>query len=124
MNKEVTVFLDNMDHPLRDVIEELRKIILGTDTGLSENIKWNGPNYSINNEDRVTLKLFPPKQVQLILHRGSKKHEQPGERLLKNDHDLLVWKENDRAIATFKSVDDIDEVAIKDIIGKWIEATI
>lgn len=72
-SKKVTQFLDDLNHPLRKEIEQLRLIILGADPRLSENIKWNGPNFSFNGEDRITMRIHPSKQIQVIFHRGAKK---------------------------------------------------
>ena len=126
MNMEVTKFLDNLNHPLREEIEYLRKLILSTDIGLTEGIKWNGPSYSINNEDRITIKINPPKLIQVIFHRGAKVKEQLRERLLGDEYSLLSWRENDRAIATFKNIEEIrqNQEILKEIVVKWIEATI
>lgn len=52
LNKEVTRFLDELRHPLREEIEALRLVILEASALLEENIKWNGPNYSVGAEDR------------------------------------------------------------------------
>lgn len=125
LNSEVTAFLDSLEHPLRDEIECLRKIIMSTDYELTEGIKWNGPNYSINGEDRITIRINPPKQLQVIFHRGAKVKEPLKERLLSGQYDILIWKENDRAIASFKSLDEIQENSqmIREIVTKWIEAT-
>ena len=57
---------------------------MSTDYELTEGIKWNGPNYSINGEDRITIRINPPKQLQVIFHRGAKVKEPPAERLLKH----------------------------------------
>jgi hypothetical protein len=37
---------------LRAEIDLLRGIIMSAGAGLAEGIKWNGPNYSVNDEDR------------------------------------------------------------------------
>ena len=125
MNQEVTKFLDGLNHPLRTEIEQLRALILNAEDELTENIKWNGPNYSVNDADRITMKIQPPKQIQLIFHRGVKKLEQPKERLLATNSKLLVWKENDRALASFKNLDDIEngKTELKGIVKSWIRAT-
>ena len=123
-NKEVDLFLNELNHPFRKEIELLRQLILNSNKGLTENIKWNGPNYAFNNQDRITMRIQPPsKQVQLIFHRGALKQEQPKSKLI--DSHLLVWKENDRAIATFKSISDIEKYSteISNIVRAWIEAT-
>lgn len=125
LNSEVTALLDELNHPFRNEIGQLRNCILSADKNLTENIKWNGPNYCFDNEDRITMRVQPPtKQVQLIFHRGAKKQEQPKDKLIANQSKMLVWKENDRAIITFKSLKDIEngKAELTIIINEWIEA--
>jgi hypothetical protein len=49
----------------------------------------------------------------------------PKNRLLSGDYDILIWKENDRAIASFNTMNEIQEKRqmIIEVVGKWIEAT-
>lgn len=125
-NIEVTNFLKDLNHPFHEEIELLRNIILTVDKNLSENVKWNGPNYCYNNEDRITMRIHPPKkQVQLIFHRGAKKQANPENKLISHKSELLLWKENDRAIMTFKSMLDIEngKAELTEIISEWINAT-
>ena len=65
------------------------------------------------------------KQIQIIFHRGAKKQVQPEEKLIKVNSKFLIWKENDRAIATFKNLQDIDngKAELINIIKEWINAT-
>lgn len=126
LSKEVTEFLNGLQHPFRKEIEQLRICILSANTSLSENIKWNGPNYCFDNKDRITMRIQPPtKQVQLIFHRGASKQTQPKDKLISNKSKMLVWKENDRAIITFKSLQDIENSKpdLTDIVNEWINAT-
>lgn len=126
INSEVTEFLDKLHHPMRREIEALRICIVSANTNITENIKWNGPNYCIFSEDRVTMRIHPPtQQVQLIFHRGAKKQEQPKTRLIANTSTMLVWKENDRAVITFRSMQDIENATaeLTAIINEWIDAT-
>ena len=126
LNSKVTDLLDELKHPFRNEIELLRNCILKANNGLEENIKWNGPNYCFGNEDRITMRVQPPtKQVQLIFHRGAKKQEQPKDKLIATKSKILVWKENDRAIVTFKSLQDIESgnADLTKIINEWIEVT-
>ncbi|MDO5968597.1 hypothetical protein Q4Q35_02145 [Flavivirga aquimarina] len=55
LNREVTALLDSLKHPFRKEIELVRNYILSTDKNLTENIKWNGSNYCIDNKDRITI---------------------------------------------------------------------
>ena len=125
LSSEVSEFLDGLNHPFRKEIEKLRLIIINATNDLAENIKWNGPNYCYGEADRITMKIQPPKQVQLILHRGAKKQEQPKERIIQTDSKILTWKENDRAVITFKNMADIDkaEADLIEIVNDWIKAT-
>lgn len=123
LNKEVSAFLDHLNHPFRKEIDVLRNCILAANKDLTENIKWNGPNYCFENEDRITMRVQPPKnQVQLIFHRGAKKVTQTKDKLIEDTSGILAWKENDRAIATFKSLQDIEkaEKELVKIINEWI----
>jgi len=125
-NIEVTQFLDELRHPLRPEIELLRAIIVAAYPHLTENIKWNGPNYSYNNQDILTMRIQPPKQIQLVLHRGAHKQTQPQDRLIQDQSGLLVWKENDRAVISFKKQDDIHKAKtdLTRIVKDWIAAVI
>ena len=126
LNRKVTAFLDELKHPFRKEIELLRNCILSANAGLTENIKWNGPNYYFNNADRITMRIQPPnKQVQLIFHRGASKQTQPKDKLISNNSTILKWKENDRAIITFKGLKDIEngKEELTKIVTEWISAT-
>lgn len=125
LNNDVTRFLDHINPSLRNEIEYLRTIIMSTGINLTEGIKWNAPNYSIEGKDRITLRINSPKQIQIIFHRGAKVQEQPSQRILSDKYTILLWKENDRAIASFKNLNEIQEniLMIKEVITKWIELT-
>lgn len=126
LNSEVTNFLDELNHPLRNEIEQLRNCILTANSKLTENIKWNSPNYCFDNEDRITMRIQPTtNQIQVIFHRGAKVKEQPKEKLISEDFKILVWKANDRAIATFKNMQDIENRKndLTKFSSEWIEAT-
>lgn len=125
-NQDVTRFLDELHHPLRPEIEALRLIILEASALLEENIKWNGPNYSAGAEDRITMRIQPPKQIQLVFHRGAKVKEQPKDRLVQDASGLLLWRENDRAIASFKDLKAVEagREALSAIVRDWLVATV
>jgi hypothetical protein len=125
LNNEVTTFLDQTNHPLRKEIELLRTIVLNAVPGLTENVKWNGPNYCFENEDRITMRIHPPKQTQLNFYRGVKKLTQPNDKIIDDNSRLLDWKENDRAVASFKDKNDIEKSKsdLEAIVNKRIQAT-
>jgi hypothetical protein len=71
------------------------------------------------------MRIQPPKQIQLIFHRGAKKLEQPKEKLIDDKSNLLIWKENDRAVATFKNMSDINnrKSDLAKVVMDWINAS-
>jgi hypothetical protein len=124
LNESVTKFLDDLSHPLQAEINELRRNILSANSGLSENIKWNGPNYSLDGDDRITMKIHPPKQIQLIFHRGAKVLKQPDKKLIDDNSGVLTWRGNDRAFASFTNMKEIlsNKDELKKIVNDWLEA--
>lgn len=122
LSNEVSKFLDDLNHPFRNEIENLRHIIISANEKLSENIKWNSPNYHYEENDIITMRINPPRQIQVIFHRGAKKKEKLKERMINDSLSFLDWKENDRAVATFKNLNDIEksENNLILIIKDWI----
>lgn len=123
-NKEVNLFLDNINHPRQNEIDALRIIILSSTENIIENIKWNAPNYNFNNEDRITMRIMPTKYCQLIFHCGAKVITQPKEKLIADPANLLMWKDNSRAVADFKNIEEIikNEKALSQLILDWLFA--
>ncbi len=125
LNPDVCSLIKGIGHPLHAEIAALRKIILDADPEITENIKWNSPNYAFRHQDRITMRLQPAKHLQLIFHRGAKVSKQPSGRLIEDPTKLLAWKENDRAVATFVDMGEIAGSAssLTDIIRRWVRAT-
>ena len=122
---QVKSYLDELDHPLKDAILEMRKIVLSADKSITEHIKWNAPSFCVDGDDRITMKLFPPKEIQLVFHRGTEKKVLPKKHLIADDAGLLKWVTNDRAIVGFVNLKDLKSrgAILKDVIKSWIEAS-
>jgi hypothetical protein len=122
--EEVTNFLSELNHPLKKEIEQIRKIVLGTNKTLTENIKWNAPNFCFEGEDRITMRIYPPKQIQIIFHRGAKVQKLQDKNLIADDKGLLIWKTTDRAVVTFANMADIklNTQYLIEIINNWLTA--
>ncbi len=120
----VTTFLHALEHPLKPEILRVREIILSASSGITEHIKWNAPSFCADGDDRITMKYHPPKNVQLVFHRGAKVKTQPPTRLIEDPFGMLKWAANDRAVATFNSMDEIDanrEKLVR-LVNLWIAA--
>lgn len=68
----VDEYLLRLDPPLRATVEVLRRIILGTDARIGEQIKWNSPSFYYRGELPADAdpKQYPRDIVVLNLHRG------------------------------------------------------
>lgn len=122
LNNEVSTLVNAVNHPLEAAIHDLRDFILSVNDELTENIKWNGPNYIFNGQDRITMRVQAPKLVQLIFHRGAKVQEALKDKFIDDRSGLLDWKSNDRAVITFRNREEIEagKEALREIVKKWL----
>ena len=123
--QNVPQFLDNLDHPQKKEIEEVRGIVLSVSDQITERIKWNAPSFCINNDDRFTFNLHGEGFFRLIFHCGAKVRNTNAQGRLIDDHSgLLEWVANDRAVVKFTSGNDVADKKKKliEVIRKWIEA--
>lgn len=124
LNQSETVnqFLSKIEHPMKDEIEKVRSIILGSNQQITEHIKWNAPSFCYQGEDRMTFNLHARGRVQLIFHRGAKSKDS---RSIKLDDKtgLIEWIAGDRAKVEFTSMEDVEakKSELASIVNQWIE---
>lgn len=118
-------FLLEMKHSRKDEIEAVRAIVLSADSNITERIKWNAPSFCIDDDDRITFRLQPGDRVQLIFHRGAKKRTDSATFTFEDNSGLLEWAANDRAVVTFRDLDDIKSksAALKGLVAQWMATT-
>jgi hypothetical protein len=119
---EVERFLAESKHPRMKEILALRKIIRGADSSIGESIKWNAPSFSTT-EHFATFHLRHKTGVQLVLHMGVK--PRPGAQAraaITDPESLLEWKGADRAIVTFRDMQEIEarKGALVKVLRQWI----
>lgn len=122
--EQVADFFANIDHPLEPAMEKVREIILASDDAITEQIKWKGPSFCYNGDDRVTFNVRD-NAVLLIFHRGAKvKDSTGGGRLIEDPSGLLQWITDDRATIKFTSEGEVDEKAsdLTKVVRLWIAA--
>ncbi|GIQ63152.1 hypothetical protein PACILC2_17200 [Paenibacillus cisolokensis] len=125
-HEQVVAYLDNLESPLKHVVEEIRTIILNADGRLTEHIKWNAPSFCLHGDDRITFNLHGKGAVRLVFHRGAKVKGQPAqERLFEDATGLLDWVANDRATVVFQDMNDVEQKRekLKKAVVKWLEVT-
>jgi hypothetical protein len=125
-HEQVVEFMDNLEHPLKKEIEEVRTIILNADKRLTEHIKWNAPSFCLQDEDRVTFNLQGKGFFRLVFHCGAKVKEQAGGGpLFEDTAGLLEWVSGDRAIIKFTDMNDVQakKEKLAATITEWMDAT-
>jgi hypothetical protein len=67
---EVEAWFEDLNHPLKDAMLEVRKIILRTDRRLDETIKWKSPTFVFEG-NMASIDPRSKKQVSLMFHQGA-----------------------------------------------------
>ena len=116
----VDEYLTALEHPHKKEIQALRKVILGLDTRILEEVKWNAPSFRLM-DHFATFRLHPVPMFQLVLHTGAKKGS-PKQFRLDDPSGLVKWAAKDRCTISFES--NADALAKRDtvtgIIKDWI----
>jgi hypothetical protein len=92
----VAAYMANLDHPLKEMVESIRKIIK-SNKKLTERIKWNAPSYHYT-EDLVTFSLHNKKAVLLVFHHPE---------IVKIKSTLLEGDYKDRRLASFNNMESV-----------------
>jgi len=123
--EQVTQHIRELEPGLAEIVEALRKIILGTDHKIGERIKWNNPSFYYTGE----MKPFDPKEYQreiivfnlfkgrilLVFPSGAKLNDTSG--FLEGDY------KDGRRIHIFKDMADVisKKAALQSVIAKWLK---
>ncbi|MFA6246269.1 MAG: DUF1801 domain-containing protein [Mucilaginibacter sp.] len=122
--QQVTEHIQKIDPSIRDVIEMLRQIILGTSSEIAEQIKWNNPSFYYTGEmapfdpkeykrDIIVMNLYK-KRIMLVFPSGAKINDTSG--LLEGDY------KDGRRLAIFKDMADVKAKAdaLQYVIKQWL----
>jgi hypothetical protein len=67
---EVDAWFEALDHPLKEAMMRVRRIILGTDRRISETIKWKSPTFVFQG-NIASIDPRTKKNVNLLFHQGA-----------------------------------------------------
>jgi len=96
--EEVDVFMQLLEHPLKDEIQAVRQVIKAN-TALSERIKWAAPSYYFGHTDLVTFNLRQAKGVMLVFHHIA---------IVSITSNLLEGEYKDRRLMYFTDMADVE----------------
>ena len=125
-HEKVDAYMKTLKHPLKNVLEALRKIILSADSSIGEEIKWNAPTFFYAGE----MAPFDPKEykrylvvsnlhkkdcVRLVFPSGARISDTSG--LLEGDY------ADGRRLALFSSIDEVHakKGSLQGAIKNWLE---
>jgi hypothetical protein len=125
-SEKVDAYMQGLKHPLADVVEALRRIILSTDREIGEEVKWNAPTFFYAGE----MKSFNPKEykryivvfnlyrkdcIRLMFPSGARVSDESG--FLAGDY------ADGRRLAMFLNMGDVKskQTSLQAVIRKWLE---
>jgi hypothetical protein len=124
-SEQVAIYMQNLQHPMLEVIEELRKIIKESHPEMEEIIAWNVPTYNYAGDMKpfnpkeykryiVGFNLFKKDCIRLIFLTGSKLTDTT--KILEGDY------KDGRRLVSFNSMEDVKakKQALQDLIKEWI----
>ncbi|MBB2903487.1 hypothetical protein FHR75_004329 [Kineococcus radiotolerans] len=119
---DVEHYLDDLQHPLKDGVLRLRAAILACDPDLTEHVKWNAPSFCRDGQDRVTFRLHPRDELQLVFHRGAGVRADTAEFTFHDPTGLLTWLAPDRAVIDFPDLRavDVHQAQVVALVRRWV----
>jgi len=126
VSAEVSEYMEKLDHPLKDVVEQVRQLILATDPEIGEQIKWNSPAFYFTGEmapfdpkeykrDIIVFHLRKKDQVLLVFPTGAK---------IKDSTGILEGSYTDgRRMVTIKNLEELEakQIALQLVIKEWLK---
>jgi hypothetical protein len=123
--EKVDAYMQALVHPLADVAEALRKIILSTDPEIGEEIKWNAPAFFYSGEMKppdpkkynrylVVFNLHKRDCIRLVFPSGARVGDRSG--LLEGDY------EDGRRLALFHNMQEVmaKKARLESVIREWL----
>lgn len=120
----VDEFLAAHEPTRRADVETLRDLVREAEPALTEIVKWNSPDYTLDGVDRLTINAAGTGPVRLILHFGTERAEDKGAApTFTGDPDgLLTWHSDIRASLALPGATELDgkRDAVVAVIRAWL----
>ena len=116
---DVDAFMASANHPLKNEIEGVRRIICGVSPAIREGIKWNAPSFRTT-EFFATIHLRARDKVQIVFHLGAKARDDVQSMAISDPCSLIKWLAKDRCLVTVGDA-VADKNALAAIVRQWIE---
>lgn len=94
--------LAEIGHPMSEVVQELRELILAVDPAIEEGIKWNSLSFRTT-EWFATLNQRALDRVEFVFHLGAKVKGAEIRAEIPDIPGCIEWKSGDRCLVTFRT---------------------
>ena len=124
--ERVDAYMQGLKHPLADVVAALRRIILGTDREIGEEVKWNAPTFFYAGEMKpfnpkeykryiVIFNLYHKECIRLVFPSGARVSDKSG--FLEGDY------ADGRRLALFFNMGDVKskQASLQSVIRRWLK---
>ena len=120
----VDSYLEAVPEPPRAALTELCRIITSSDDRIRGEIRWNAPSFAID-DHFATTGIMKGGGIRLVLHTGARRISARRTIVIEDPEKLLEWRDADRAVALFETVDDVrqHEASLRAILTSWIDQT-
>lgn len=122
---DVDGFLASKRHPLEHDIQSIRKVIVGADASIREDIKWNSISFRNDHDFFATVNLRSTTSVQLVLHTGVKRKATAEGGVRVDDPGGLIekWPAKDRCIVTLGkgAALQANKASLAALVKQWID---
>jgi hypothetical protein len=122
---EVDVLLASKNHPLDAEIQQLRRLLLGVNAAIREEVKWNSVSFRNDNDFFATVNLRSTATLQLILYTGVKKKPTAETGVPVKDPSGLIekWAAKDRCVLTLgaRASFTANAPALTELVAAWIQ---
>ncbi|WP_309629593.1 DUF1801 domain-containing protein [Brevundimonas sp.] len=124
MAQNVDALVSTLSEPSRGAMTVLRRLVAGSHPDVTEHVKWNGPSFVIDGDDRISLGVARGGAVRAVLHRGAKVKSTEGF-VFEDETGLVKWAALDRGVVTFADAAEVEAAAepIKALCRRWFDAT-
>jgi hypothetical protein len=111
-NPKVDEWFAKYDNPQKELVQQVRDIVLDVDEHITEDIKWQAPTFIYKGN---IASFFPKakKNVSLMFHQGAS---------LDDPHGLLEGEGDTSRVARFNDAEDIaaKTEALQSVVRAWI----
>ena len=112
-NPEVSAWLAELEHPLKDVILTVRAVFLEADERITETIKWKSPTFMYEG-NLASIDPKARKHVAVLFHRGAE---------IAGDYPLLQGEGKLARYARFADLDAVEagRAELTSVVRAWCD---